>query len=422
MPRVAVVGGGLAGLVVARRLAEHGVDVTLFERRDTLGGRVRSIREDGFVFDRGFQVLFTAYPAVRRELDLEALDLRRFTAGATIAHPGRRSVLSDPRSSPGDLTETLFNSDVPLTDVIRLFRLERRLSRLDADALFDRGADRSIEAYLAEQGFSTQFVDNFARPFYGGITLDRSLSTDAGVFRYTFRMLSAGHTTVPARGMGAISDQLAEAARESGVDFERDTAVESLTPADDEVTIDTSGESVTADAAVVATDPPTAAELTDVDAIPTATRGCVTQYYGLPGRITLDPGTKLVLNAADGEPNQFAPLSAVAPEYAPADRTLLSATWLGSPERSDEALAERGRTVLESWYPERRFDDLELLHTERVPVAQFEQPPGFRRDLPEANAPAGPVVLAGDYTEWSSLQGALESGRTAATVVRETLQ
>ena len=82
--RVVVGGGGLAGLVAARRLAEAGFDVTLFERDPDVGGRVRSTHADGFTFDRGFQVLFTAYPAAKRELDYGALDLRAFSPGAVV--------------------------------------------------------------------------------------------------------------------------------------------------------------------------------------------------------------------------------------------------------------------------------------------------------------------------------------------------
>ena len=43
--RVAVVGGGLAGLAAAFRLAEHGFRVELFESRRCLGGRVSSFRD-----------------------------------------------------------------------------------------------------------------------------------------------------------------------------------------------------------------------------------------------------------------------------------------------------------------------------------------------------------------------------------------
>lgn len=419
MTRVVVVGGGLAGLVAARHLATDGVDVTLLERRATVGGRVRSAHRDGYVFDRGFQVLFTAYPAAQRELDYDALDLRYFTSGATIAHPGRRSVLSQPRHL-GDLSDTIFNTDVTLRDKLRLFTLARELAGRDPADCFD-GPDQSIDAYLRAQGFSQQFVENFAAPFYGGITLDRSLSTDASVFRYTFKMLQEGRTAIPSRGMGAISDQLADRARDAGVTIETETAVERLDAdsADDTVTVEAETETITADGAVVATDPPTAAALTGVEGIPTGTNGCVTQYYGLPGHVELETGKKIILNARDAEPNQVAPLSAVAPEYAPADRTLLSATWLGTADESDDTLTARTRQVLGQWYPERRFDDLELLHTDRIEVAQFEQPPGFRRSLPAVDAPGGSVVLAGEYTRWSSIQGALESGRVAAHTLLE---
>jgi len=184
--------------------------------------------------------------------------------------------------------------------------------------------------------------------------------------------------------------------------------------------VELAGETFEFDAAVVATDPPTARALTGVESIPTDGRGCVTQYYSLPEWIDLDTGRLLILNAHDAEPNHVAPMSAVAPEYAPAGRQLLAATFLGRPEADDDALFDRSRTALESWYPGERFDDLELIHTEHVPFAQFEQPPGIHTSLPATEAPDGPVYLAGDYTRWSSIQGALESGRLAAEAVLES--
>ncbi|WP_254537675.1 NAD(P)/FAD-dependent oxidoreductase [Halomarina litorea] len=420
MTRVAVVGGGLAGLVAARHLAVAGVDVQLYEREATVGGRVRTTHEDGFTFDRGFQVLFTAYPAARRELDYAALDLRTFTPGATIARPGHRSVLSDPLRDPGALTETLFNTDVRLTDKLRTFRLQRELEHEDVDAILS-APDTDIQSYLAERGFSRQFVENFAAPFYGGITLDRSLGTSSVVFEYTFKMLSAGRIAVPAVGMSAIPEQVGARARDSGASIDTGVTVEAVRPDGDGVTVDLRGETVAFDAAVVATDPASAAELTGVET-PEAANGCVTQYLSLPDHVPLDTGKRLLLNAVDDAPNQVAPLSDVAPEYAPDGQQLLSATYLGTPDATDEELTERTRETLAAWFPVRNFDELTHLRTERVEFAQFAQPPGFRDTLPAVDAPDGPVYLAGDYTEWSSINGALESGKRVADAVvdRET--
>jgi phytoene dehydrogenase-like protein len=413
MTDVAVVGGGLAGLVAARRLAEAGRDVQVFERRAEVGGRVRSVHRDGFTFDRGFQVLFTAYPAAKRHLDFDALDLREFAPGATLARPGRRTTLSDPFRDPGGALASLTNTDVRLTDKLRVLALRRELRRRDADGIFP-GEDRSIEQYLAARGFSRAFVERFAAPFYGGITLDRSLSTAAAVFEYTFKMLSEGAIAVPAGGMGDIPAHLAAAARDAGARIDTGSEVTSVATEPDGVTLSLGGETVAADAAVVATDPPTARSLTGVESVPTDGRGCVTQYCTLPASADLDTGTRLLLNVGDSAPNQVAPMSAVAPEYAPDDRQLLAATFLGRPDETDEELAGRTRETLASWYPSLDTSALAVRHTERVTFAQFDQPPGVHADLPDVTAPDGPVVLAGDYTDFSSIQGALQSGERAA--------
>jgi phytoene dehydrogenase-like protein len=422
MTDVAVVGGGLAGLVAARRLAETGARVELFERRETFGGRVRSSHDGPYTFDRGFQVLFTAYPAAKRELDLEALDLRRFPPGAIICRPGERSTLSDPLRDPGAAVETLFNRDVRLVDKLRLFTLQRELAGRSEREIF-AGEDESIRSFLADYGFSTALVENFAEPFYGGVTLDRSLSSSAAVFRYTFKSLSEGAIAVPAAGMGAIPEQLAARAERTDATLhagETVTAVEPDGPdaRTDGVALTLKGVTGTRrfDACVVATNPKAAADLAGVRT-PDEANGCTTGYYSLPAYTDLRTGGRILLNAADDRPNEVVPMSTVAPEYAPDDRQLLSATWLGVPEADDEALTEEVRGALADWYPEHRFDALEHEHTDRVEFAQFAQPPGFRDDLPGVTAPDGPVYLAGDYTSWSSIHAALDSGARAAKAV-----
>src|SRR3954454_1198613 len=97
---VVVVGAGLAGLAAARHLHRGGLDVVVLEAGDDVGGRVRTDVVDGWRLDRGFQVLNTAYPAVRREVDLAALDLRELTRGALVHRDGTRHRLADPRRDP----------------------------------------------------------------------------------------------------------------------------------------------------------------------------------------------------------------------------------------------------------------------------------------------------------------------------------
>ena len=418
MTDIAVVGGGLAGLVAAARLAEAGREVTLFERDATVGGRVRTRRVDGYTMDQGFQVLFTAYPAVRAELDRDALDLRYFRPGATLVGPDGRSSFGDPLADPLGLPGTLLDRTIPLGDKLRLLRLRRDLRRKPvADVL--AADDSSIAAYLAERGFSAAFRDRFAAPFFGGVTLDRSLSTSSVVFEYVFKMLGAGRIAVPADGMAALPAHLAARAERAGATFAFDETVEAVADDGADVRVRTDARTLRADAAVVATDPPTARSLTGVGAVPTEGVPNVTQYYRLPGGTSLDTGRRILLNAASEAPNVVVPLSEVAPEYAPDDAELVCATFLGegSLERDDAALAADTRDALDAWYPSRRIEP-EPIHTDRIPFAQFAQPPGVHDDLPDVRAPDGRIYLAGDYTAWSSIQGAMRSGREAARAVR----
>ncbi len=418
---VVVAGAGLAGLVAANHLAERGADVTVYEERDEVGGRVRSRQVNGFTIDRGFQVLFTAYPAVRRNLDLDALDLRTFTPGAAIARPGSVTALSDPlrERDPRSILESVSTREVTVSDKLRTLALRQHVMGMEERELFD-GPDRSIRSYLREWGFSEKYLSNFVAPFYGGITLDRTLSTSKFVFEYTFRALSKGEIAVPAAGMGAIPEQLAAKARKAGVTIETGEAVREIEDeGDGDVFVRTESGGRTVDAVVVATDPKSARSLTSVESIPTEARGCVTQYYRLPEGTDLGVGKKLLLNAAEPEPNTVVPMSAVAPGHAPPSAELLNATFLGdgARNRDPDELAERARGALDSWFPKRTFDRLEVVATEYVPFAQFAQPPGVHEALPGPRDPGGRTYLAGDYTRWSSIQGAMESGHAAAEAV-----
>ena len=56
MPKVAVIGAGISGLMCARTLVDHGFPVTLFEKSRGVGGRMATRRtHDGLRFDHGAQ-------------------------------------------------------------------------------------------------------------------------------------------------------------------------------------------------------------------------------------------------------------------------------------------------------------------------------------------------------------------------------
>jgi phytoene dehydrogenase-like protein len=60
---VVVVGAGLAGLTAAATASDHGADVTLLEAREHPGGRARTARVDGFLFNQGAHALYRGGPA-----------------------------------------------------------------------------------------------------------------------------------------------------------------------------------------------------------------------------------------------------------------------------------------------------------------------------------------------------------------------
>ena len=70
MSDVVIVGAGMAGLVCAADLTRAGIEVTVVEASDGIGGRVRTDEVDGFRLDRGFQILLTGYPQVKQRIDL----------------------------------------------------------------------------------------------------------------------------------------------------------------------------------------------------------------------------------------------------------------------------------------------------------------------------------------------------------------
>ncbi len=419
--RVAIVGAGVAGLTAGRILHRAGCDVTIYEQSDGVGGRVRSDRVRGFVLDRGFQVLFTAYPAAARQLDYGALNLRPFDPGAVISFAAERHVLADPLRDPAALPAALLSPVISTEDKLRTAALSAELKFRPVPNIME-GKDETTERYLLRRGFSGAYIERFIRPFFGGIFLDRSLQTSSKAFRFDWKMLSSGDTVVPATGMGAISEQIgAELIAADRVHL--GTSIIALSRGGyGNVTgvRDAGGMTHLADTVIVATPAPEAARLTG-EAMPSGGVGTTCLYFTGPASVYDEK--KIMLHA---NPNAFVnsvtQLDNVAPEYAPAGAHLLSVNVLGIPDGDDTTLAERAaRDLRRIWAGDRRalnaISRLSLLAVYRIPYAQFPQPVGIYDTLPDSTTGTPGLFFAGEFTGASSFNAAIASGEACARAV-----
>src|SRR5918994_5257583 len=93
--RVAVIGGGLSGLVAARELSKHQADVHLVEARSRLGGRLWTLRDDSFStepVELGGEFIDQSHDAVRelaREFGLQLTRVIRGGFGLALEVNGR---------------------------------------------------------------------------------------------------------------------------------------------------------------------------------------------------------------------------------------------------------------------------------------------------------------------------------------------
>jgi phytoene dehydrogenase-like protein len=424
---IIIIGAGLAGLTCAKQLSEAGQQVLVLEAADQVGGRVRTdYHEDGYRLDRGFQVLFTAYPAATRHLNYEALKQRKFDPGALLAKNGKLHAIADPLRKPQDVLPSLLNSQVSTADKLRVLKLVAQIARLSTADIFSgkqqpEGRDETTEAYLRRQGFSHKFIDNFIRPFYGGIFLDRSLQTSARMFQFTFKMLASGDIILPAEGIQSIPEQLAQALPRGTI---RTNARVSQLLIDGEQMRGVqlaNGEQIQAERVVVATSSPVAERFVK-EKLPTKPMSVTCLYFA--GDEQLYKERKILLNTeADAYVNNAVLLTNIAPTYAPPRKHLLSVSVLGEPEGDDELVAERCRAELAHWFPDSNLSRWQLLAVYRIPFAQFAQPAGIFDELPDNRTAIEGLYLAGEYTRSSSIQGAMHSGEHASSeILQSTLR
>ena len=391
MPDVVVVGAGLAGLACALHLTRAGVEVSLQEASDQVGGRVRTDVVDGLQLDRGFQVLNTGYPELRRVVDLDALDLQSFVKGALVRYGDRLHRLADPRSAPSWLLPTLTAPVATARDRAALVALTARAALLPVSSLLN-APERSTREHLRAHGVSEVAVERLLRPFLTGVLLDPELQTSSRFFDVVWRSFARGGLAVPAGGMGALPAQLAGALPAGTLQLGAPVTTLPRGPV------------------VVAADPRTAANLLD---LPVPAFQSVTTHYHLADTPPVADAVIVLDGERSGPVTNTVVLSNAAASYAPG-RVLVSSSVVGSAATEQEVRAHLSRMYgvsTASWEHVRSYELPEALPSMAPPMGRLRKPVLVRDG----------VWVCGDHRDTASIQGALVSGRRAATAVVEAL-
>jgi phytoene dehydrogenase-like protein len=368
---------------------------------------------EGFLLDRGFQVLLTAYPEAQRVLDYKALELHHFYSGAMVRFGGKFYKVADPWRHPLEALTGVFSPIGTFGDKTRVGRLRRKTLEGPVEGLFSRPETTTLKA-LQDMGFSEKMIDRFFRPFLGGVFFNRELEISSRMFEFGFRMFSSGETALPARGMGAIPEQIAS--RLPAGSIRLNSRVESI---QDQSVILSFGEKLTAQALVLAAEGPETARLLGEEKRP-GSRSATCVYFAAE-EPPLNESLLILNGEGQGPVNSLTILSRIAPTYAPPGRTLIAATIIGLPALDEDRLAEAVRSQLAGWFGP-QVSAWRHLRTYWIRHAlPLQVPP-----LPDPTAPVHPVrpgvYVCGEYANPGSLQWAMASGRRTGEAVARALQ
>lgn len=390
---VIVVGGGIAGLAAARAIVRAGHSVTLIEQDDQLGGRVRTDAVDGFLLDRGFQVLLSSYKQLNQELARERITLHPFEPGAQIRFKGTFYKIANPLLAPHYIRASINAPGLSLRDLLALAR-----SYWGAPPK----PELSSAEYLERVGFSAEFINSFLRPFFSGVLLSADLAVSAWMLHYTLKHFGRGYATIPEGGMQQIARALAQPLPQTSLRL--GAAARKIDP--NSVILE-SGEQLNAGAVIVSAGAGAAALLPEAPAV--RWLRAVTYYFAV--NKPLLPGPWLVLNGdGTGPITHLCHPSSVWSGYAPEGRSLLSVSAVvADGERAPSASDIRGQ--LREWFAG--------AGAAAAPIATYDipeaipflaEPPGLHRYQQQG---AG-ILYAGDTAYIPSLEGAFTSGVDAA--------
>jgi hydroxysqualene dehydroxylase len=395
--RVAVVGGGLAGLSAGLELADAGEEVTLYEARPTLGGAVQTLpRREGDPEpppDNGQHIALGCFTEYVRFLERvgEGSSLRRVPLELSVIDEGGRSAVIAPSA-----LALLRYRHVPLGDRLRILWALARWGDADgvtfADALRARGqSQRAID----------RFWDVFIRPALN--LRSEEASAAAGDFTVRTALLgerSASDVLLPVRPLGEMHGEAAGRALEaSGAVVRTGVRVESL-------------DEVDAGAVVVAVPPSESARLLG-EPEPRLEDSPIVSVHLLLDRAIMEAPMAALLDSPAHWVFDRGRLTGHEPEHG----QYLTVVSSGAPEL--EALRGRELVELIAGAVTERLGKAELLwsRVSREPAATIAVRPGSEAERRGPTTSRPNVTRAGAWTAtgWPpTMEGAVRSGLAAA--------
>jgi glycine/D-amino acid oxidase-like deaminating enzyme len=379
---VLVVGAGLAGLNAAITLQKAGIDVHLIESSDRPGGRVTSDLIDGFICDRGFQLINSKYPTLQ-ELDvIKEIDFLEAPRAIEVSLGNDRRTLGDPRQMPWTALDRATGT---IPEKLALLRFLGSKPQQDA----------SLEDALKSLG--TTFV-RVLKPFLHGVFLTDSKNVDARYGQSIIKSFVTGSPGLPRRGVAALSEALA--ARVTKISYQ--VQVNSL----ESGSVNTSAGEFQAESIVIATDATTATQLLGLNDVPRMA-GCITWYHSTS--INPSGNGRLIIDGQNRGPviNSLV-VSDISSDYAPKGQHLVSSTTDLSATESD---VRRHLSIL--WGV--NTQDWDLIAKYEIPAALPIHSVG--RSLTQTVQISEKLFVVGDHRAVPSQQGALFSGRLAAQLI-----
>ena len=233
-PRVAVVGGGLAGLAAGSALASSGFQVTLFERRPYLGGRASSYQHPGTgeIVDNCQHVLLGCCTNLLEFYSRTGVSEQiRWFDRLTFLEPGGRASEIGPSVLPAPLHTTPAFLRAACLDFSDKVAIARAMVALAPTTPRDRG--ESFLNWLRRHGQTERAIDRFWRTVLVSALneeIDRiSVPYAAQVMRESFlKSAAAGRMGVPTVPLTDLYNAAGNYIQANGGDVQFRTSVESF--------------------------------------------------------------------------------------------------------------------------------------------------------------------------------------------------